>query len=91
MHKIRVGTIVKIISGSFSGNEGKIIKINRRKNLVYLEEYFRERFVKNRNWNLKEYKSGNESISKRKVYIPIDISNIKIKNDSNSTKKREND
>jgi ribosomal protein L24 len=80
MNRIKVGVIVKIIAGNFFGKEDKVIKFNRKENSVHLEGCFREKFIKNK-------KNKSDKAEKRKIFIPINISNVKLK--KNSIEKKE--
>lgn len=80
-NKIKSGDIVEIIAGSFFGKKGKVVRFKKANNSVYLEEIFREKFFKDNKTSYSKENSGSSSESqisnKKKVLIPIDISNIK--------------
>lgn len=81
-NRIKTGDSVKVISGSFFGKTGKVVKVSKHNNFACLEEIFREKFVKSKNnefrqGNSEENVSENELPKKKKVLIPINISNIK--------------
>jgi ribosomal protein L24 len=67
---MKSGNIVKVICGKYRNIIDKIEKIDRKRNIVYLEKINHQKFIK-------KTKTENENKTK-KVFIPIHISNVVI-------------
>lgn len=88
--RVRTGDAVKVISGAFSGKISRVVRVDRSNNFVYLEEISRKKFFKSSNSLHKEgddekYVENDQFSKKKKILIPIDISNVKKRDSEEKT------
>jgi len=77
--KLKSGNSVKVVSGKFNKTIGFIKKIDRNKEVVYLENISRVKFVK------KNSKSAEEKSKTKEILIPIHISNVTLWEENNKS------